>query len=97
MLGLTPEEVEKGTWARGKGCAECRGTGFKGRIGVFELILGNPAFKAAIARKQDYIQLAEAARQQGYRTMLDDGKAKAMAGWTTPEEVIKAVYTQAVD
>ena len=97
MLGLTPEEVEKGTWAKGKGCAECRGTGYKGRIGVFELVLGTPEFKAAIARKQDYMQLAEAARKQGYRTMLEDGKAKAMAGWTTPEEVLKAVYTQAVD
>lgn len=97
MLGLTPEEVEKSTWARGKGCPDCRGTGFKGRIGVFELVLGTPEFKAAIARKQDYIQLAEAARKQGYRTMLEDGKAKAMAGWTTPDEVLKAVYTQAVD
>ena len=97
MLGLTPEEVEGGKWAKGKGCAECRGTGYKGRIGVFELVLGTPEFKAAIARKQDYMQLAEAARRQGYRTMLDDGKAKAMAGWTTPDEVLKAVYTQAVD
>jgi type II secretory ATPase GspE/PulE/Tfp pilus assembly ATPase PilB-like protein len=60
-------------------------------------VLGTPEFKAAIARKQDYIQLAEAAKVQGYRTMLDDGKAKAMAGWTTPDEVIKAVYTQAVE
>ncbi|HTQ09990.1 MAG TPA: GspE/PulE family protein [Fimbriimonadaceae bacterium] len=97
MLGLTPEEIERGSWAKGKGCPECRGTGYKGRIGVFELVLGTPEFRAAIARKQDYIQLAEAARKQGYRTMLEDGKAKAMAGWTTPEEVLRAVYTQAVD
>jgi type II secretory ATPase GspE/PulE/Tfp pilus assembly ATPase PilB-like protein len=97
MLALTSEEIEKGTWAKGKGCPDCRGSGFKGRIGVFELILGTPEFKAAIARKQDYIQLAEAAKIQGYRSMLDDGKAKAMAGWTTPEEVLKAVYTQAVE
>jgi type II secretory ATPase GspE/PulE/Tfp pilus assembly ATPase PilB-like protein len=97
MLALTPEEVEKSTWAKGKGCSDCRGTGYKGRIGVFELVLGTPEFKAAIARKQDYVQLAEAAKKQGYRTMLDDGKAKAMAGWTTPDEVLKAVYTQAVE
>src|SRR5579862_811896 len=81
MLGLTEAEVAKGTWAKGKGCPECRGTGYKGRIGVFELVLGTPEFKAAIARKQDYIQLAEAAKKQGYRSMLEDGKAKAMAGW----------------
>jgi type II secretory ATPase GspE/PulE/Tfp pilus assembly ATPase PilB-like protein len=97
MLALTSEEVEKGTWAKGKGCSDCRGTGYKGRIGVFELVLGTPEFKAAIARKQDYVQLAEAAKKQGYRTMLEDGKSKAMAGWTTPDEVLKAVYTQAVE
>lgn len=97
MLGLSAEEVSAGKWAKGKGCAECRGSGYKGRIGVFELILGTPEFKASIARKQDYIMLAEAARKQGYRTMLEDGKAKAASGWTTPEEVIKAVYTQAVE
>jgi type II secretory ATPase GspE/PulE/Tfp pilus assembly ATPase PilB-like protein len=36
-------------------------------------------------------------RSQGFRTMLDDGKAKVFAGWTTPEEVIRAVYTQTLD
>ncbi len=41
--------------------------------------------------------MMKVARDQGYRTMLEDGKAKAMSGWTTPDEVLKAVYTQALD
>jgi type II secretory ATPase GspE/PulE/Tfp pilus assembly ATPase PilB-like protein len=97
MLGLTPEEVAQGKWAKGQGCPECRGTGYKGRIGVFELILGTPDFRAAIAKGSDYPTLQEIARRQGYRTMLEDGKHKAMTGWTTPDEVLKAVYTQALD
>jgi type II secretory ATPase GspE/PulE/Tfp pilus assembly ATPase PilB-like protein len=97
MLGLTEGELAEGKFARGKGCSECRGTGFKGRIGVFELILGTPDFRAAIAKGVDYTTLARLAKEQGYRTMLDDGKAKAMSGWTTPDEVLKAVYTQAVE
>jgi type II secretory ATPase GspE/PulE/Tfp pilus assembly ATPase PilB-like protein len=97
LLKLTPEQVEGGKWGKGKGCPDCRGTGYKGRLGVFELILGTPEFRAAIANKQDFAGLMRVAREQGYRTMLEDGLAKAMAGWTTPEEVLKAVYTQAID
>ena len=43
------------------------------------------------------LQVQRLAREQGYRTMLEDGLAKASSGWTTPEEVLKAVYTQALD
>ncbi len=97
VLKLTQGELSEGRFAKGRGCPECRGTGGKGRIGVFELILGTPDFRAAIAAKAGVPELAEVARRQGYRSMLEDGKAKALAGWTTPEEVIKAVYTQALD
>jgi len=97
LLKLTSAEVESGRWAKGKGCADCRGTGYKGRIGVFEMILGTPEFRAGIAARSDFAGLMRIAREQGYRTMLEDGKSKAMAGWTTPEEVLKAVYTQALD
>lgn len=97
LLKLSSAELESGKWAKGKGCPECKGTGYKGRIGVFELIMGTPEFRAAIARQDDFAALMRVAREQGYRTMLEDGKAKAMAGWTTTEEVLKAVYTQALD
>lgn len=97
MLGLTPEEKETAKYVRGKGCAECRGSGYRGRIGVFELILGTPDFRHAVASGADMRELHAVARKQGYRTMLEDGKAKVLSGWTTPDEVIKAVFTQAVD
>lgn len=97
MLRLTASELESARFAKGKGCGECRGSGYKGRIGVFELVMGTPDFRAAIARGADFAELHKVAAKQGYRTMMEDGKAKAMAGWTTPEEVIKAVYTQAIE
>ncbi|MGV3615028.1 MAG: GspE/PulE family protein [Fimbriimonas sp.] len=96
-MKFTPEELEKARFAKGAGCADCRGTGYKGRIGVFELILGTPEFRAAIARKSDFPELEAAARKQGYRTMMEDGKFKVLNGWTTPEEVIKAVFTATVE
>ena len=66
-------------------------------IGVFELILTNPEFRLGIANSLDTPSLTAIARKQGFRTMLEDGKDKIMSGWTTPEEVIKAVYTQTLD
>jgi type II secretory ATPase GspE/PulE/Tfp pilus assembly ATPase PilB-like protein len=96
-LRLTAEDLERGRFAKGAGCSECRGSGYKGRVGVFELVLGTPEFRAAIAKGLDWPEMMEVARKQNFRTMLEDGKIKVMAGWTTPEEVIRAVYTQAID
>ncbi len=97
MLGFTSEDLEKHQIFKGRGCSECRGTGYKGRVGVFELILGTPEFRHAVAEGADFRRIQEAARKQGYRTMLEDGKNKILMGWTTPEEVLRAVYTQALE
>lgn len=96
-LKFTPEELATAKFAKGAGCNECRGSGYRGRIGVFELVLGTPEFRAAIAKGVDYQEMVAAARKQGFKTMIEDGKDKVLAGWTTPDEVIRAVYTQAVD
>jgi type II secretory ATPase GspE/PulE/Tfp pilus assembly ATPase PilB-like protein len=96
-LKITEAEIAQARFAKGSGCQECRGTGFRGRVGVFELIIGTPEFRAAIASGCDFPQMMAVARKQGYRTMMEDGKAKVLAGWTTADEVIKAVFTQAMD
>jgi type II secretory ATPase GspE/PulE/Tfp pilus assembly ATPase PilB-like protein len=96
-LKLTAQELEDGKFAKGVGCAECRGTGYRGRLGVFELLLGTPEVRAGIARNATFPEMAEIAARQDFRSMMQDGKFKVMQGWTTPEEVIKAVYTQAID
>jgi type II secretory ATPase GspE/PulE/Tfp pilus assembly ATPase PilB-like protein len=95
-LQFTSEELEKGTFMKGAGCGECKMSGYKGRIGIFEIIIGTPEFKAAIATNPTFAVLAEVAKRQGHRTMLDDGKAKAMSGWSTPDEIMRAVMTVAL-
>ncbi|MBX3111694.1 MAG: type II/IV secretion system protein [Fimbriimonadaceae bacterium] len=97
QLGITAADMPNAKLLKGKGCPECRGTGYKGRIGVYELIMGNRELKQAIWQNAGYTELLGVARKQGFRTMLEDGKAKVLAGITTPEEVMKAVLTQAVD
>lgn len=97
MCRFTPDEMAAAQFTKGRGCSDCRGTGYKGRVGVFELILGTPKFRQAITKGVDIPHIAAAAREQGYRTMMEDGKDKILKGWTTPDEVLKAVYTQAVE
>ncbi len=95
-LGISAEEVGKAKFMKGAGCAECRGTGLKGRVGVFELLMANQDVKHAISEGKGFRDLSEVARAQGFRTMLEDGKFKVMNGWTTPDEVLRAVFTQAI-
>jgi len=96
-LGITTELAGKAQFMKGEGCDECRKTGYKGRMGVFELVLATPQFKAAVAKGGNTAELLAAARQQGMRTMMEDGLQKILAGFTTPDEVLRAVYTAAMD
>lgn len=96
-IGITGDHMANAKLMKGKGCPECRGTGFKGRVGVFELIIGNRDFKQAITHKADYPELLATVRKHGFSSMLEDGRDKVLAGITTPEEVMKAVMTQAID
>jgi len=77
--------------ARGAGCAKCRGTGFKGRLGVFELMVMNDALKEAIATRAPRSVLRALAQEQGLRPLRADGWTKVEAGLTTIEEVLRVV------
>jgi general secretion pathway protein E len=79
------------TLHRGRGCASCRGTGFKGRIGVFELVLINDELRDAIVRRAPRSVLREISAQRGMASLREDGWIKAQAGLTTVEEVLRVV------
>jgi len=76
-----------GTFKKGKGCAECKNTGYKGRTGVFEVLTLNKQLRELIANKSSLAELRRAAIASGMRTLLMDGVAKAWSGLTTLEEV----------
>ncbi len=75
---------------RGEGCSRCRGTGFAGRIGMFELLVPDASFLDAIANAESLQSLRARLEQSSFRTLRDDGMAKVRAGLTTPEEVLGA-------
>jgi type IV pilus assembly protein PilB len=76
--------------ARGAGCSRCRGSGFAGRVGVFELLVPDEAFTTAVARGATLQELAATARAGGHLPMRSDGFAKVRDGVTTFEEVVLA-------
>jgi type II secretory ATPase GspE/PulE/Tfp pilus assembly ATPase PilB-like protein len=97
LIGITANDMEGARLAKGKGCEACRGSGFKGRLGIFELVSGTRPMKHAIANRADYPELLQIARNDGFYTMIEDGRKKVLMGITTPDEVAKAVLTQAID
>jgi general secretion pathway protein E len=87
LLGERP--VGRATMTRGAGCAACRGTGFRGRIGIFELLPMTDELKDGIVRRASRSDLRELATASGMRPMRADGWAKVQAGLTTVEEVLR--------
>jgi type II secretory ATPase GspE/PulE/Tfp pilus assembly ATPase PilB-like protein len=78
------------TLQRGAGCRKCRGTGYRGRTGLFELmVLTDPIREKVMARAPTGEVLA-ASRKEGLRLLREDGWTKVRAGLTTPEEVIRS-------
>jgi type II secretory ATPase GspE/PulE/Tfp pilus assembly ATPase PilB-like protein len=72
---------------RGPGCSRCRGTGFAGRIGIFELLVPDEEVLTAIARGANLQDLQEVLARQGFVRLRTDGMEKVRGGLTTAEEV----------
>lgn len=85
--GSKREWQELNVWFRGAGCEECRGTGYHGRSGIYELIPVGSTVRALIRAGADAGEIADAARQAGARSLGDDAFDKVLDGMTTPEEV----------
>ena len=75
---------------RARGCAQCRGTGYRGRAGIFELLVLDEPMRRAILGGADATALQALAVQAGMRTLHDDGLRRVAAGVTTAEEVTRA-------
>ncbi len=78
-----------GRFLRGRGCAACYGSGYRGRIGIFELLVVDPAIRAMILEKAPGAEIADQARRGGMRTLLMDAAAKVWSGATSLEEAYR--------
>jgi len=73
------------------GCERCRNTGYRGRIGLFEILRPDESLHDLIVHRESTRALAKVARDQGMRTLQQSGWAKVMAGHTTLEEVLRVI------
>lgn len=77
---------------RAQSCAQCNGTGYRGRVGVFEILVLDDEIRDLIMQNANSDQLRNAAMKRGMTTLLEDGMKKAMAGVTTIDEVLRLIY-----
>ena len=96
-IGITADDMVGARLVKGKPGPTNNGTGYKGRVGIYEIIMGDRAMRAAITRRATFEEMLTIAKDQGFVSMLEDGKDKVLKGVTTPEEVMRAVSTQALD
>ncbi|MFA6547074.1 MAG: hypothetical protein WCS99_21840, partial [Limisphaerales bacterium] len=84
-MGATHAELPFVT--RGRGCDECRGSGYRGRVGIYELLLMDEPLRKALLGGADATELRALALAGGMRSLRDDGRRLVALGVTTPEEV----------
>jgi len=89
VLGPGPDPLAAVRVFQGRGCAQCQGSGFRGRIGLFELFSVDDEARRLIMERKDGGAIRAAAVQAGMRTMYEDGLAKVLLGETTLEEVYR--------
>ncbi len=89
LLGPTAAQVQNATLFRGKGCADCGGNGYRGRLGIYEMFVLNDEVRHMINEQVAASELRATARRLGMRTLREDGLRKVVAGMTSLEEVFR--------
>jgi len=91
-IGITPEMAEGRVIYRGRGCPACLDTGYKGRTGIFELMILDEPIRNLILKTSDANAIKQKAVEQGMLTLRQDGAQKVLEGVTTIEEVFRVTY-----
>jgi type IV pilus assembly protein PilB len=89
LLEVDPLEIAQKEFFYGAGCEECSRTGYRGRIGLFEMITVTDAIRELINRRAPTLAIKQKALEQGMRSLRDDGLRAIFDGHTTIEEVLK--------
>ncbi|MCB2108141.1 MAG: Flp pilus assembly complex ATPase component TadA, partial [Rhodobacteraceae bacterium] len=84
-------------WFEPKGCAQCQHTGYRGRLGIYEVCAVGEDISDAILHQKPQHELQKLARGTGYRTLFEDGLIKAWQGATSIEEVVRVAGQTGID
>jgi type IV pilus assembly protein PilB len=96
LLGITPKDMEGKTINKPKGCDYCTGTGFRGRVGVFEMMQMNNEVRTLAFDRAPTNKIRKAALASGMKSLLMDGRIKVLNGTTTAEEIVKVAQVEGV-
>ena len=88
-LGLRPELAKKANFMKGKGCNHCNKKGYRGRMGIYELMTMTQQVREMAFKGESTLNVRKMARKQGMRTLFEDGMVKAIKGQTTIDEVLR--------
>ena len=92
QFGMDEDEVADATFRRGKGCFNCMNTGYRGRTGIFEILLVEETVQDMVLRRCSAQEITRSAKESGHlRTLKDDASSKVVRGITTLEEAASAV------
>jgi general secretion pathway protein E len=92
-----PVEEEEIELKRGKGCRQCRGTGFLGRSGIFEIFPMSDRLKKLVMANESSAELTKVARQEGMKTLKEDAWDKVLQGITTYQEIVRVTGEEISD
>ncbi|MBA3685695.1 MAG: type II/IV secretion system protein [Planctomycetes bacterium] len=89
LLDLKPEQLAGRRWMHGKGCDQCKGSGYRSRRGIFEMMVMTRQIRDLAFNRAPASEVRRAAIANGMCTLAMDGARKALQGITTPEEVLR--------
>jgi type IV pilus assembly protein PilB len=92
-VGFKLDDVDSVVFYRGRGCEQCRHSGYRTRLGIFELMMLNEEIQDLIVKRAPLSEVRNAALASGMKTLKMDGFQKVLEGLTTVEEVMRVVFT----
>jgi type IV pilus assembly protein PilB len=96
LAGLKEKDIQDRTLYKPRGCDYCTGTGFRGRIGIFEMMEMNSEIRALAFDRAPTNKIRGAALANGMKSLLADGRLKVLSGTTTAEEIVKVAQVEGV-
>jgi type IV pilus assembly protein PilB len=96
LCGIKPADLEGRTLYKAKGCEFCSGIGFRGRLGLFEMMQLNNEIRTLAFERAATNKIRKAALASGMKSLLQDGRVKVLNGVTTAEEIVKVAQVEGI-
>ncbi len=97
LLNITPDDLKDKNVYKGAGCSRCQNVGFRGRLGIFEMMQMNNELRELAFARAPASELRKAAKASGMKGLMEDGIMKVFSGVTTPEEVARIAQAESME